>query len=891
MEPSRWRRIDKLFNAAADLPPSDRSNYLERECDGDSDLRAEVESLLAADADGETDFRAAIADAARDVVQDDGGRQGGPAGVGDVIGDYRLIRKLGEGGMGAVYLGERADEQFTILAAVKLLRSAAAHSETLARFRSERQILANLNHPFIARLLDGGAAPDGSPYVVMEYVDGLSLVEYCDRAGLPVRERLALFRKVLEAVDYAHRNLIVHRDLKPANILVTGDGTPKLLDFGIAKILGENAAGPAVTGPLGRVMTPAYASPEQVLGRNVGLGSDVYSLGVTLYELLVGAPPYRLDGATPGEIERTVCEADPPPPSRAVPDDPEVARQRGVSADELRRSLRGELDDILLTALAKDPEKRYPSAERFSADLRRWLEGLPVMAVRQTWAYRAGKFVRRNKAAVAAAAVFLLLLGSYAASVTFLAGRLEQERDSARRERDRAAQTVSFLADIFRISDPGETRGNRVTAREILDWGAEKAELELDAQPQLQAELLDTIGVVYRNLGLYAEADRRIARALELRRSQQPPDIRNIAASLNHLAKVRHDLGRYQDAEPLYRESLDLTRALAPEGDAAVAQNLNDLAMLARDQGDYNQAEALAREALALRRRVFGGERPEVSAALHNLGTVLYRQGDYPAAEELFREALELDRAIRGDLHPDVAAGLSSLGALLRQTGRREEAEQSFREALSTIRELYGDRHTGVANSLRNLAEIRREQGRLDEARDNLEEALRLDRELYGKSHPSVAADLNLLGMLLQQRGDDPGAKRRFEESLEMRRALLPAGSPPIANSLLGLGSVLTNTGRPGEAEPLLSEALEIFSGALPADHWQIAETRAILGLCLTLSGRYVDAETTLLANTPYESEPSPQTRRTLEALAYLYDSWGRSADAEKARQALAASR
>lgn len=867
----------------------ERAAFLDEHCADDADLRIEVESLLEAEAGQTVDFQTAIQEAAGELLLREHSEPEPHAGIGDVLGEYRLKGRIGQGGMGTVFRAERADDEFDITVAVKILRG-AAHRETLERFRAERQILADLNHPHIARLLDGGAAPDGSPYVVMEYVDGQPLDDYCDAHRLGIRERIELFRKVLEAVDHAHRRLIVHRDIKPANILVDADGVPKLLDFGIAKILESSGEGPDatrdVTGPLGRVMTPSFASPEQVLGKPVGLASDVYSLGVTLYQLLCGSPPYRVEDATPAGIERTVCETEPPPPSKTVVDGGEAAADRGTTAAELRKTLSGELDDILLTALAKDPEQRYPTAERFSADLRRWLEGLPVMAVRQTWTYRTGKLIRRNKAAVGAAAAFVVLLLAYAASVTFLAERLEEERDAARRERDRATQTVGFLEDIFRISDPGETRGNRITAREILDWGAEKAERELDGRPELQADLFDVIGVVYHNLGLYDQAESLLDRALALRRRAGSPA--EVAATLNHLAKVRHDLGRYDEAEPLYRESLDIARDSAPEGDAAVAQNLNDLAMLARDQGDYDRAEGLAREALEMRRRVFGGEQPEVSAALHNLGTVLYRKGDYDAAEKLFREALEMDRSIRGGLHPDVAASLSSLGALFRQTNRPKEAEQSFEEALGIIRELYRDRHTGIADNLRNLAEIRREQSRLDEAEEYLEEALRLDRELFGAKHPNVAADLNLLGMLLQQRGDDPGAERRFSEALVMRRELLPEGSPPIANSLLGLGSVYTNTGRPAQAEPLLSEALEIFRGALPDDHWQIAETRAFLGLCLALLDRFADAEEVLLANSPYDPPLTAEKQRTLQALRFLYESWGKTEESRKAQTALA---
>ncbi len=859
MEAELWRRIEELFNAALDLPPAERRALLQRHRLTDPELADEVESLLQAERVAEDLLAGSIQKAAREVIE-----ARPPLAEGDRVGAYRVVKKLGEGGMGMVFLAERADAEYEARVAIKILRTGAADRRLLERFRAERQILASLEHPSVARLIDGGATDRGYPYVVMEYVDGEPLDAYCRNHGLSLRQRVELFLQVIGAVQAAHQSLIVHRDIKPGNILVTREGAAKLLDFGIAKILDAPGDADALTGPLGRVMTPDYASPEQVLGKPVGAASDIYSLGVALYELLTGAAPYSTAGMSPGELEQAVCLIDPPPPSAVAP--PEVAPK-----------LRRELDCIVLKAMAKAPEERYASAERFAADLQRYLDGRPVLARPQTWSYRTRKIIARNKLAAAAALTVFTLLIVIAVSMTLAARRIAVEKEIAERQRQRAEETARFLTEVFRISDPGETRGERVTAREVLDWSADRLRREPDTDPQLRAQLLDVIGVVYQNLGLYSEAAEALSEALELRRKTLSANDPELAAALNHLANAQRELGRYPEARASYEQSLAIARSVAPEGDAAVAQNLSDLAMLLRDQGDYDEAEGLAREALEMRRRTVGEGNAEVAAGLHNLGTVLYRRGDYQQAEELFRKALELDRKLRGDLHPSVAMGLHSLGALFERKGELDQAEASFQEALEIARELYGEQHTGVADNLRSLAQIRLEQKDPAAAEKLLAEALEIDLRMYGDEHPVIAADLNLQATAARDRGDAKRAEELFRKALNLRRKTLPPQSPPTANSLLQLGSLLTNAGRTDEAEPLLEESLEIFSDALPEDHWQVAEARDALAVCLTVGGDLDRAEKLLLANDPAR----PQTRR---ALAYLYDVWDRPTDADRYR-------
>ena len=897
MNDRQWSLIEEIFNAAADLPADARPGYLDAHCP-DPEVRREVESLLAAERQAETYFENQIADVAKSAAAEHDAQSRE-----DRLGPYRLIRSLGSGGMGEVYLAERADEAYDSQVAVKVLRGPAPPRDLLERLVAERQILARLNHPNIARLLDGGTAGNGAPFVVMELVEGRSLDVYCDSQRLSIRERIEIFRKICAAVHYAHQSLVIHRDLKPANILVTEDGEPKLLDFGIAKLQesAENVAGIPQTGPMTRLMTPNYASPEQVKGDPVGAPSDVYALGVVLYGLLSGRPPYELGSESMLEIGRVVCEYDPPPPSSLATQDPPppegapeqgetaeaVSRRRGCSPEQLEKQLRGDLDNIVLKAMSKAPERRYASAEQLAEDLAWHVEGLPVRAQPDSWSYRAGKFVRRHRWPVAAAAAFAVLLIAFAVTSVLAARRIAAERDVAQAARQEAETVAVFLTDIFGVADPRETRGDAVTAREILDWGAERISREMSGQPAMQARLQGALSDIYRNLGLYEEAQGLAAESLATRLDALPETHPEVAESLNRLARLEQLRGRYEQAEQLYRRALEIDRGGGAGARQAVANDLNGLAMVLRDRADYEQAEQLAREALDLRREALSGEHPEIAASLHNLGTVLYRQGRYEEAEQALREALEIDRRAKGELHPDTAVTLNSLGALLRQTGDLGQAEEVFGKAMTASLEIYGERHPAVSDNLRSLAEVLRESGRPQEAREMLELALEIDQSALGPEHLDVAADWTALGRLAQQGGDLEQAEDFYRKALALRRGALAADHPLVASSLLELGSLLADSDRAPEAEPLLREALAGFEKALPAGHWQIAEAQTFLGLDLALQGRYQDAERILTGGPAAEGVEPRQRKRALEVLAYVYKASGRPEEAARVEQSL----
>ena len=570
MEPERWRRVEELLHAALDLPAAGRQAFLKEACGDDAALAAEVESLIRAD-------EHAGAFLGRPLLEE-------TAVAGRRIGPYRLERKLGEGGMSAVHLALRDDDQYRRQVAIKLMRFGMDSEDQLRRFRAERQILAELEHPNIARLYDGGTTEEGLPYLVMEFVEGESIDAWCDRRRLTVRQRLELFRTVCTAVSTAHQNLVVHRDLKPSNILVTADGVPKLLDFGIAKLLDPRRP-PAEVEPTARwlrVMTPSYASPEQARGKPITTASDVYSLGVLLYQLITGRLPHRLGDLTPEEVERVLAEQEPEKASAAVASNADlrdIAHRRGAGTAELQRQLAGDLDNVVAMALRKEPSRRYGSAERLAEDLRRHLAGLPVTAHPGSFGYRAGKFLRRNRLAVAVTSAFVAVVIAAAVLLGLQSARVIRERDEAQRERDKARRVAAFLEGIFEASDPGQAQGATPTARQILDRGAERID-DAGKGSDVQAALMNTLGRIYRNLGAVERSEELLTGALTIRREVLGPAHPEVAESLHDLGELHYMRGSFAEGETLLRESLKLRRGT----DAVVV--LIDLAAARHAQGD-----------------------------------------------------------------------------------------------------------------------------------------------------------------------------------------------------------------------------------------------------------------------------------------------------------------
>ena len=785
MTPEQWNRLQELFYAAVDMEPGERSAFLELECGGDQALLREVEALIESST-AETRISLAVQETAASAFE---------ARPGDRIDAWEIVRLIGRGGMGAVYHAVRADSHYKKDVAIKLMRVGLGGEELLARFRAERQILANLDHPNIARLIDGGTAPNGSPYFVIEYVEGVPIDEYCRQHRLSVRVRLELFRRLCEAVIYAHRNLVVHRDIKPANILVTGEGEPKLLDFGIAKPIGGGERHAAATQVFERLMTPEYASPEQVRGEAITTATDVYLLGVLLYELLTEQQPFQLDTATSAEIETTICEVDPKRPALAAP--------------QLRRELQGDLDNIVLMAMRKEPSRRYASVEQFSEDIRRHLEGYPVLARGDDWSYTATKFVRRHRLAVAFSAVFILVLIGFGTAMAILARRVVVERDEARAQQSRAEQVTKFLMDSFRVADRSGQQGRTVTAKEILDRGSDRIATELKEQPGVRAQMMNTMGEVYESLGLYDRAQELLTNSLSTRQQVFGSQSGEVGESLAALGELAETKGDYETAETNYRRDLALQRKLSGERSGGAAEAEARLGSALSRRGKNEESERLLRESLSIRQELFGGESTQAADSLNRLGIFYDAAQKYAEAEPPFREALGIRTRVLGHESPVTANSLSELANLLNNRGKLDEAEQLQREALRIDRKLYGDQHILVADDLHALGDVLFNEGKYQDAVGVDREALAIYQHALGPEHPQVANILIGLGNAEQRRGDLKQAEGDMRSSIEMFRKLLGEHHPETASAIHNLGNLLLQSGDFAQAEKLEQDLVD----------------------------------------------------------------------------------
>ena len=875
MSRERWSEVATLFEAATSLPPEQRSAYLDQVSGGDPELRAQVEALIAADAVASGTLDRVIGRAAGELAS-----SLEPVGSyeGRRIGAYEVVRELGRGGMGAVLLAVRADDAYRKTVAIKIVRGGAEDADLVRRFVAERQILANLEHPYIARLLDGGTTTEGLPFVVMEHVVGEPLDVYCDNRRLPVRARLELFLRICAAVQHAHANLVVHRDLKPSNILVGADGTPKLLDFGIAKLLdGPSYASAPRTAA--RWMTVEYASPEQIRNEAITTASDVYSLGVVLYELLAGGRPF--DGARDARtLELAMTTRQPNAPSVAASRaDDAVWRARAASRDRLRRALAGDLDTMVLMGLRQEPARRYQSVEQFAEDVRRHLSGQPVIARRDTVTYRIGKFVGRNRTKVVAAALLAAVIGFYTV-------RLSHERDRAQLEAARSEQVAAFLQDLFKASAPGQSQGADVTARELVTRGAARIEQALAGQPELRSTMLGVIGGVYSGLGLYDTAATVLHRALVLHREHAISDDPGSAGLLTALAGARLNAGDFDSPDSLFRQALQIRRQALGADDPLVTSSIENLAFYLRRRDQLDEAASLYDEALAIERRA--QRTGQLASLLDGLGEVRNRQGNYLGAEQLFREAVQLveraeplDPLILATARNNLAVALSelgkndeaaahiryaltvyqrhyepdhafvssarvALGRIMRDVGSLATAESLFVLALEADRRRLGPEHAAIATQLGYVAGIRMSRGRAAEAEQLYREALAIRVNAYGAEHAFVAVSINELAGALRAKGDLEAAERRYREALALRRRVHEPGHPYIAYSLVGLGEVLAERGRTSDAEPLIREALSIRDAVLPATHYLAGYTRAVLGDVLGRMTRYAESDSLL---------------------------------------------
>jgi len=843
----------------------------------------------------------------------------------DHIGPYKVLDFLGEGGMGAVYLAEQ-EQPMRRKVALKVIKLGMDTKEVIARFESERQALAMMNHPNIAQVHDAGTTERGAPYFVMEYVPGVPIADYCDRHRLSTRERLEIFIPVCRAIQHAHQKGIIHRDVKPSNILVAlqdGKPVPKIIDFGIAKATNQRLTEKTVFTQQGYLIgTPDYMSPEQaeMTGLDVDTTTDIYSLGVLLYELLVGALPFdpkALRRAGFDEIRRIIREVEPPKPTTRLSGLGQLAKaiaeRRHTDVVSLAKELRGDIDWIALKAMEKDRTRRYASSSELAADIERHLRNEPVIACPPTSLYRVRKFVRRHRMGVGVAAAAVVVLIAFAATMVVQAQRIA-------RQRDRAERVSAFLVSLFEASDPDRSKGDRLTARELLDTGVARLGRELANEPETRAALLHTMGRVYFQLGRDDAAERALEQALLFRRTLSGRERLDLAETLNELGRIYFRKGDYVRAEADFREVLDIRRRVLGADHPDVGKSLHNMAALASQRGQLAEAEALYKQALSLMKKAddpaesgfclmnlsglysrqgklndaldtaheafdllrssLGVEHSWTLTAMNNYAHDLYDLGEYAQAEQLQREVLATRRKLLGDSHFEVGVAYYNLGNTLDEQGRFAEAEQALRESLAIKRRALPDPHVQTAWSLNDLAMVLTDQRRCADAEPLYREALAMFRQVKDSDPASAASSLHGLGDVYACRGQISEAEKHYRAALELRTKTLGAAHASVADTEAALGRLLTGRGAYEEGDRLLRNALEIRRKSLPSTHWRIGYTQALLGRCLAAQRRFTDAEPLLLKGYELLREKRgagrEETREAAGGLVALYEAWGK---------------
>lgn len=814
MHPDQWEEVKATIEVCLGLDPDRRKLYLDTKCAHDAALRSEVESLLnsySAAGEGFLEMPALETPALEPPEE---------TLTGCRIGLYQVGEKIAEGGMGAVYRAMRLSD-FQKQVAIKVVKRGMDTDFILRRFRQERQILAALDNPNIAQLLDGGATDDGRPYLVMEYIEGHPFIEYCDVHRLGEADRLKLFRTVCLAVQFAHQNLVVHRDLKDSNILITANGDPKLLDFGIAKLL-EPDADATITWM--RMLSPECASPEQVRGQTVTTASDIYSLGVLLFRLLTGEPPYQFVTRTTAEILRVVCEEEPRKPSAV----------KAISAD---------LDNIVLKAMHKDPARRYVSASQLSEDIERYLDGLPVTARKDTLTYRLSKFVRRHRGATIAAGLALVSLLAGMVGTLWQAHRTAVQQQITNAVNDFLRNDVLAQAGASKQAGPGTKPDPELTVRTALDRAADRLQGKFGAQPLVEASIRQTIGDTYEDLGLYREAQRHVERALELRRRELGEKNPDTLATMNSLAELLGNQGKYADDEALHARVVDLRRRVLGPEHRDTLTSMDGLANAYKHLGRYAEAEALQSKVLDVRRRTLGEQDPETLVSMNDLATVYEEEGKFNLAERLFAKANEIERGVFGEEHPDTLIGMNNLAFLYSGQGMYAEAEALEKKVLEIRLRILGPEHPLTLASMNNLAVEYTQNGQFALAEPLLKGVLESRRRIFGEENPDTLVSMNNLAADYRRERKYDLAEALLAKAMETQSRVLGPMHPLTLTSVNNLAAVFQAAGRYAKAEPLFVKALAGRRHTLGPEHPDTLRTLRNLARLYIDEGQYLQAE------------------------------------------------
>jgi eukaryotic-like serine/threonine-protein kinase len=829
-QPDNWEAVKALFEGALAEDPANRSSFLKERCP-DASVRAEVERLLSEhDQAGtflsESPVRHLSSDTRAQPAAGISPRDGVPTVSTNesetterVIGRYHLVRRIGEGGMGEVWLAEQK-EPVRRRVALKLIREGLNTREAMVRFDSERQALALMDHPAIAKVLDAGTTPQGAPYFVMEYVAGIPITDYCDRHKLNTRERLELVAQVCEGVQHAHQKAIIHRDLKPSNILVAevdGKPAPKIIDFGVAKALAQKLTADTLFTRAGALVgTPEYMSPEQAssAGEDIDTRTDVYSLGIIFYELLAGGPPIELRKIAFEELLRRLREEDPPKPSTKISTQDratssEVARKRQTEPRALAKQLRGELDSIALKALEKERARRYASAAEFAADIERYLNNRTVLAVPPSLAYRARKFARRYRVALATAFAFVLVLT--AAAVISIRQSIRASREAAVAEavKNFLQNDVLAQASAFAQAGPKTKPDPDLKVRTALDRAAQRIEGRFTKQPEVEASIRETIGQAYMDLGLYPEARKHLEGALELRRRVLGPEAPETIETAIRLGFVEFDQSSYGEAEILLSQTVERARRVLGPQNSYTLRAMTNLAGVYRREGKYPQAEAMINEAVEIKRRVLGPENPSTLSSMSVQAEVYDEEGRYAETETLINQILEIKRRVLGPEHPDTLISMNNLANVYDAEGKYAEAEALHRENLDIRRRVLGPEHPFTLSSMSNLASVYEDEGKYAEAEALARQALEIKRRVLGPEHSVTLYSLVTLGVVYMDEGKYAQAEELLTQVLQIRRRVLGPEHYETAKAVYYLGCLAAHRGDKDHAIALLNQAVD----------------------------------------------------------------------------------
>jgi len=858
IDTARWNQIQAAFHGAAELTADRRADFLRECCGDDRELLASVSAMLEEDERAGSLLDRDVAYLAEQVL----GRTNSSLPP-DRFGPYRLREVLGEGGMGVVYLAGRDD--LGSVAAIKILRDAWLSPERRERFASEQRTLAQLNHPSIARLYDADTLGDGTPWFAMEYVEGSSLTSYCDEHALSIPERLRLFRSVCDAVQHAHQHLVVHRDLKPSNIMVTPEGAIKLLDFGIAKQLEHLGRTADQTRTGLRLMTPAYAAPEQITGSRVGVHTDVYALGVVLYELLTGRLPFELAGLTPGQVETAIVVQEPERPSTK-------ARQSDTAPAASKTSW-ADLDVLCLTAMHKDPARRYKTVEALVRDIEHFLAGEPLEARPDAMGYRVGKFVRRNRVPVAAAGFTLAVVVGL---IAFYTARVTRARNEAITEASRAQRIQRFTMNLFEGGDKEVGPADSMRVVTLLDRGLLEART-LGAEPAIQAELYETLGRIYQKLGALTRADTLLNAALDQRKKLFKAGSAEVTGSLNALGMLRADQARFEEAEQLVREALDGSRSSLPANHPVLAQATFGLGRVLQERGRYDSAIAVSAEAVRLYSASGAKPTPELAASLSQLADDHFYAGHYDASDSVNLLVLPMYRELYGQRHPLVAGIVINLGAAQYQRGKYAEAERLDREGLAIIEGFYGGEHHETAYALTMLARALIFQDKFTEGVPALQRALAIRERVFGPWHPAVASTVNELGNTAFKQGKLDEAERHFSRMVEIYRKVYGEKHYLFGIATSNLAGVYSERKDYPRAERMFRQAIALYTEAQGPEHLNTGIARIKLGRTLLREGRFAEAAQESLAGYDIVSKQSVPgvswLKNARKDLAAAYDS------------------